>query len=200
MDAGGGGRTRERALWRAAHRYRDLCELGALFAQGEIARFPGWGRRGLDAESRPIAPALAALNRAGFLTLASQPGALEVEGRLPRRQRAFVFGFADDRASRALEPLARDASLAVSLAERGAPAPEPVAVVDLGGEPCAFAGGAPFEIELELFARECGRDAVDDLARMRFASAVDLVWGRERHLWQALSAAFGIPDPFARTS
>lgn len=188
-------RANERALWRSAQSYAELCELGARFAAGELGRFPGWGRRGLDAESAPFGPALAALNRAGFLTLASQPGVLEESGGLARRQRAFVFGFADEPAARALERLSRDPSLAVTFATRDAPAPEPVVVVDLGGEPCAFSGGAPFAIELELFARECGAAAVDELARMRFASAVDLEWGRGPHLWRALASAFGFPDP-----
>ena len=79
------------ALWLAARSFDDLCRLGARFCRGEIAAFPGWMAPELDDESGVLAPMLARLCDAGFLTLASQPGrpARPAHDGKPCVQRAF---------------------------------------------------------------------------------------------------------------
>src|SRR5262249_47035263 len=111
---------RARLAWRRARSFTELCRLGAAFVAGECAFFPGWGWRSLDDESAHIANELAAFHRAGFLTVASQPGRafLDERGRAIE-QRAFVCGFADDRAARALRALAPHGELSISLFRRG---------------------------------------------------------------------------------
>src|SRR5205809_465326 len=59
--------------WKRAASFAELCELGARFVESRVRSFPGWGAPLLDAESIPLIPRLARLNRAGLLTLASQP-------------------------------------------------------------------------------------------------------------------------------
>jgi hypothetical protein len=61
-------------IWQESETFEGLCELNARFMEGKIRFIPGWFGEGLDAESEPIAPYLAAFDRAGFLTVASQPG------------------------------------------------------------------------------------------------------------------------------
>jgi len=179
------------APWRAAATFADLCALGARFVSGGLERFPGWGAPALDVESDALVPALVGLNRAGFLTLASQPGRI---GRDPDgvrvRQRAFVFGFvSDDIAARlGAPPPAPGLALRVFRPGDGADA-EALPVSERDGVAHAFAGVPAFAEELALFAEDCGPAALAALARATFASAIDLEWGRERALWSFLARA-----------
>jgi hypothetical protein len=181
--------------WRDARTFEDLCDLGARFVEGSIDVFPGWGFPSLDRESDVIAPDLAALNRSGFLTLASQPAAIERQpDGVVRRRRAFVFGFVSDAVARRLEQRAgNDGEIEIRVFRRGRRHDDatPTAVGERDGEADAYAGYPAFAEELALFADACGADALAALARAPFASAVDLVWGRERALWDELARAVG---------
>ncbi|WP_157881130.1 DUF6919 domain-containing protein [Streptomyces griseoruber] len=65
----------DRRRWRSAHTVADLGELMALWLEGELRSWPGYMPGcGPDEETTHLIPSLAALNRAGFLTIASQPG------------------------------------------------------------------------------------------------------------------------------
>jgi hypothetical protein len=100
--------------WRAARDLSGLGELGALFVEGRLPAFPGWGAARTDEETDAIAPTLARLNRAGFLTLASQPGFEGLRAGRAARQRAFVAGFAGAAlATRLLSIRARGLELAL---------------------------------------------------------------------------------------
>jgi hypothetical protein len=70
--------TRAPLTWRSATTYADLCELTARWLERDIPEHPGYGEPGAetgpDPETEPLVPTLAALNRAGFLTIGSQPG------------------------------------------------------------------------------------------------------------------------------
>lgn len=180
-------RASERA-WRSARTFDELCVLGARFAAGELDCFPGWGFASLDPESEAIAPVLAALNRAGFLTLASQPGvaaALDHDAHV-RRQRAFVCGFATPTF---VAELARIASRSIAVRTHRDPRSRGrrIAVSTRGGVPYAFAGHNAIADELACFADPCDAAAVDELARAAYVSIVDLRWGRAAHLWTQLA-------------
>jgi len=170
-----------RSNWERARSFADLCELAARFVEGRERRFPGWGAARLDAESEPLVPVLAQLNRAGFLTLASQPGTLRgVDG---CEQRAFASGFcraADARALRA--PRLRRF-------RRGARGLAGVAVARKAGRARVLAGENAFESELELFAGAVGGRALAELERCVYWSAWDPVWGRGEVLWRELARA-----------
>jgi hypothetical protein len=168
-----------RSSWKRARSFEELCELGARFVEGREAFFPGWGAPRLDAESEPLVPVLAQLNRAGFLTLASQPGTRNgVDG---CEQRAFASGFCRAREARALR------ALAARCFRRGERGRAGVAVSRRGGRARVLAGHNAFESELELLREHVGAAAFGELARCVYWSIWDPVWGREEWLWRRLA-------------
>ncbi len=80
------------SLWAEAQSFNELCQLRAQLIEGENF---------LEAESTPLIPYLAALNRAGLLTTCSQPG----EDRGHSKQRAFVSGLASKEIAERIERL-----------------------------------------------------------------------------------------------
>ena len=165
-----------RSSWKRARSFAELCELGARFVEGREPFFPGWGARRLDAESEPLVPVLARLNRAGFLTLASQPGTLQgVDG---CEQRAFASGFcraADARTLGGRSYLRGDRSRAAVVVSRKR------------GRGRVLAGHDAREQELEIFRGTLGAEAFAELERCAYWSIWDPVWGREEHLWKRLA-------------
>jgi hypothetical protein len=178
----------DRAAWLAARTFEDLCRLGAAFVEGRNTYFPGWGWPVLDEESDEIAAPLAALQRAGFLTLASQPGRAPRAGHdgAPEAQRAFVCGCACDAAARALERGAAEPGLAIAIFRRGETGGARIPVSRRGGIAHAFAGYSAFEEELECFEGSLSPAAMRALEGSSYVSAIDLVWGRSSTLWSEL--------------
>lgn len=179
------------SAWRAARTFEDLLALGERFVAGELDAFPGWGANTLDVESIPLRERLRAFHRAGFLTVASQPGvasACEHDGSI-RVQRAFVCGFASAPAARALERLRSDAELHVGVFAHGSARGDELPVSTRGGVPYCFAGYDAFDEELECFSELCTPPALAALRECVYVSAIDLAWGREAHLFDRLSRA-----------
>ncbi len=178
--------------WRRAETFAELCDLGARFVHGELASFPGWGAAELDDESDALVPELELANRAGFLTVASQPGRPFQPGHDGRAwaQRGFVAGFASPAAERALAAAARERSLWWFTGPSEA---APAALAD--GTPYLFVGHDARAEELELFADALDPRALAALAGCAFGWFVDPVWGRRGALVAALRAAFGSPVP-----
>jgi len=178
--------------WRRAQTFAELCELGARFVRGELARFPGWGAATLDDESDALVPELARANLAGFLTVASQPGRPFQPGHDGRAwaQRGFVAGFASPAAERALAAAAAAHSLWWFT---GTAVAAPAALAD--GTPYLFVGHDAHADELELFADALDPRALAALADCTFGWLVDPVWGRRGALLSALRAALGAPAP-----
>jgi hypothetical protein len=171
-----------RTNWKRAQSFAELCELGARFVEGRERYFPGWGAPRLDAESEPLAALLARLNRAGFLTLASQPGTLRgVDG---CEQRAFASGFCRPLDERRLRAPRRRSF------RRGAHGRAGVVVSRRGGRARVLAGHNAFESELELFAGSVGAGALAELEGCAYWSVWDPVWGREEVLWRELARAW----------
>ena len=168
-----------RSSWKRAQTFAELCELGARFVEGRERSFPGWGAAHLDAESAALVPVLAQLNRAGFLTLASQPGTRR--GSDGCEQRAFASGFCRAADARKLR------GLRVRCFARGGPGRAGVAVTRKAGRARVLAGHNAFESELELFRGEVGERALAQLAESVYWSAWDPVWGREEVLWRELA-------------
>jgi hypothetical protein len=98
----------ERRLWAQARTLADIGELTALWLEGAIQSYPCYGGTP-DPETAPLVPVLAALNRAGVVTIASQPGfaGFGYDGAL-WEQRAAVETFAGS--DEAVEHLAGAAS------------------------------------------------------------------------------------------
>jgi hypothetical protein len=185
-----------RAAWRTARTFGDLCSLGAEFVEGRTAFFPGWGWSVLDEESDAIVAHLAVLQRAGLLTLASQPGRAPWPSHdgAPQEQRTFVCGFADERCARALAELRAEPEIKVDLFRRGESGGTRTAVSARGGIPHAFAGYSAFEEELACFAGQVSSEALEVLERSTYVSAIDLVWGRDSELWKSLRQALDPDD------
>jgi hypothetical protein len=187
------GMARER--WRRARTLDDLCRLGAEFVDGRIDFFPGWGSPTLDEESDAIAAHLARFQRAGFLTVASQPGGARAAtaDSASVLQRAFVCGFASERAARALASSCASPALSIALFDHAGGSGERAPVTLVGGVARVFAGYAAFAEELECFAGRVSDDALRALRSSTYVSAIDLEWGRNSELWpfldQALTAA-----------
>ena len=181
-----------RDVWRAARSFAELCERGALFLEGRLSSFPGWGAAETDAETDGAAALLARANRAGFLTLASQVGSAQraADGRAERR-RAFLLGFA----SPALEARLRG-RLGPELWVRSFGAREEggerIAVGERGHEPFLFAGFGAGPAELEIFADWIAPAALAELAATRLVWVVEPEWDRDDRLWGRLAGALGI--------
>ncbi len=170
-----------RSSWKRAQSFPELCELGARFIEGRERIFPGWGAPQLDAESLPLVPVLAELNRAGFLTLASQPGTLlGVDG---CEQRAFASGFCRAADARRLRRVGARCFRCGDRSRAG------VAVTRKAGRARVLAGHNAFASELELFRGAVGEQALAQLAECVYWCAWDPVWGREEVLWQKLERA-----------
>jgi hypothetical protein len=185
-------RETARAAWREARSFADLCRLGEAFVAGECAFFPGWGWHELDSESSDIARELGAFHRAGFLTVASQTGGTSIDANARHiEQRAFVCGFADERAARALRALCTRPDLSIALFRRGEVGGSNTPVSLHGGVAAAFAGTSAFEEELECFAEHVSADALAELERATYVSAFDREWGRDHELWTALAQVLG---------
>jgi hypothetical protein len=71
---------RDRDAWKSARTITDLGRLTARWLEGDLGDQPGC-LDGPSAETLPLIPVLAVLNRAGYVTTASQPGiALDGDG------------------------------------------------------------------------------------------------------------------------
>lgn len=174
--------------WREARDFSQLCELGARFLEGELPCFPGWGAPEVDQETDALVPLLAAANRAGFLTLASQRGAPAspgADGRTERR-RAFVCGFAAEGTAQTLEQLSADGELEVAREGRD------LTLGLRGQEPFLVVGADAAARELEIFAEYIHADALSALRNARYVCLADGTWGRDDRLWPKLARALGI--------
>ncbi len=174
--------------WREARSFSELCELGARFLEGLLPCFPGWGAPEVDEETDDLVPLLAAANRAGFLTLASQRGAPEspgADGRTERR-RAFVCGFATARAATELLRLTLAGELEV--AREG----EDQTLGLRGEDAFLVVGSGAASQELEIFAGYLDEEALSCLRDARYVCLADRTWSRDDRLWPGLAQALGI--------
>lgn len=169
--------------WKNAQSFAELCELGARFVEGRLDSFPGWGACALDEESLPLAARLARFNRAGLLTLASQPGRTpDAQG---YEQRAFASGFCLAHEAGRWHRL-RALGLAARCFRAGERGRAAVAVSRQAGAARVLAGHDARALELELFAGRIGPAAARELEECAYWSAWDPRWGREEALWSAI--------------
>lgn len=180
--------------WGEAQTFAELCELGARFLEGRVATFPGWGAATTDEETDEVAPLLARLNRAGFLTVASQraPGPVVAADGRPERRRAFVAGFAAKPLAARLARLeAEGLWLRRHLAWQAGGEAFPTA--ERGGEAFLVAGHGAGPEELDLFAEWIPGPALEELAHTAFLWIVEPEWDRDDRLWAALDRALATP-------
>lgn len=186
---------RHRNPWRSARTLADLGELTARWLEGDLDEVPGYGGPP-DEETRPLVPALAALNRAGYVTIGSQPGETGrgVDGGF-WEQRAAVDGLASGLLVWRIAGAAERAGLTVITHD---PAGRPrwgtrgqaVPVTREDGEDCTWFGAQVSRHHLSdswTGFGGCHRDAVRAVLRAYQVTVIDPEWGRPGLLWEVLS-------------
>ena len=176
------------AAWGRAEDFAALCELGALFVEGRVDSFPGWGADSTDEESDGVQDVLAALNRAGFLTLASgrgEPDREGADGRVERR-RAFVLGFAGVSVVERLKSL--EAELWIRDFGAREVGGEAVPVGTRGEDVFMEVGSGAGGVELEIFEGAVGKRALEELEEKRYVVLVGMEWGEDAGFWEKLRA------------
>jgi hypothetical protein len=173
------------AQWQAARTLADLGEVTARFLEGEIGETPSHLGPPV-AETTPLIPVLAAVNRAGFVTHQSQPGV--APGRGGSAQRANVSGFASDATFSRLMTLVAGAELVITAARGLAEDWQPSVVVTIvDGAPYTRDGGSERAGDLEYYYAEyCHPDAIKALCEAWQVTFIDPVWGRNDQLWPLL--------------
>jgi len=183
-----GMKRAEAARWSAAATLADLGELTAQWLEGNIRETPSYLGRP-DAETLPLVPVLAAVNRAGFVTDQSQPGCFE-DG---WAQRAAVTGFADDAMCDALAAACRDhGDLTFMAWKPGRWRTRSRNAVDVTW--CGRTAVTGFGIQLSRrFLRWeyrcCSRAAVAAVCDAWQVTIIDRQLGRNDLLWQVLELA-----------
>jgi hypothetical protein len=187
----------DRQRWKAARTLPDLAELMALWLEGRIDSRPGYQPRyGPDLESTDLIPVLAAANRAGYLTDASQPGAADTgfDGAW-WEQKAAVTGFvADSGLLRRLVAAAEAVGLHVVLHDLlDPPGTGDVIVTTRDGQPYTGFGQALSIKDLDLMWRGCHRQAVNAVAESTQLTLIDPEFGLSVRLWNVLGYIAGHP-------
>jgi hypothetical protein len=176
--------------WRTATTLRDLGALTARWLEGDITYLPAYLAAGPDPETDALVPFLAAANRAGFVTVWSQPGRPSGAN---RRQRAVIEGFCDEQlAERIIRGLVATDLVVLTGTSRTTDGPQvPVTLDD--GEPFTWAG-EPLTAEhvLQSYGEVCTQEAVDALLIARQLCVFDPTWGRDDVLWAELGRAIEI--------
>lgn len=190
-------------IWRDARSIGDLGGAMAGWLEGRIASQPGCST-GPDEETLPLVPALARMNRRGYVTTMSQPGdgGTAADGRW-WEQRAAVEGWISCR-NPLLGPFIRQARAAGLIVSAYGPGravgpSRGLTVSRCGDDPRTGAGGRQRRTGLPWI----GRHARRELALHGVALAViDPVWGRDSVLWPVLDEVIGYTtnDQGMRTS
>lgn len=179
-------------LWRDAKNFEELCELNARFIEGDIDFSPTHGASSLDEESKPLLMYLTALNRAGILTLCSQPG----EDYGHSKQRAYLDGLALKETASRLDRLSLTSDLYIMTTEPGRYKGCMMPVTIDGFRPHSWGGAATLDDETGIFPevlhfeKYCGESAMQELREAYQVCVIDLCWGRERYLWDVLADEF----------
>ena len=189
-------------LWQRAGTLADLAELTARWLQGDpdVGDHPGYPsepgeRPGPDPETAPLIPALVAANRAGLLTITSQPGVHQHTEHGPCLQHAAVEGWTIDAGLLAhLLAQADERGLLAIVHTLAAPAPlaRGFTVTYDCGEPFTVMGRPlPREAVEEEVLPDCGAAAVAQVLTGWFVTLIDPEAGRNDRLWPLLLASAG---------
>jgi hypothetical protein len=183
-----------RAGWRDAQTFDDLAELTARWLDGSIPVHAGYPGGPPDAETLPIAGLLAVVNRAGYLTICSQPGFDGMGCGRAVQQRAAVEGFVRDR--EALGGLLAMVAEQKFVAVVSAPGWRtwyrnviPVTRFDSGvgwKTYTSFGAALSRRAVADLIFRGCPMPAVREVCAGWQITIVDPEWGRDDRLWPAL--------------
>lgn len=183
---------KDRRRWKTARTFADLCQLMALWTEGQIKTWPGH-LGGPDPETTALVPTLAACNRTGYLTTCSQPG-LRGPGYdgLLWEQCAAVEGFiADEQLLTRLRSAAVSAGLTVVVHGGGRSVGPKKGITATRRDSRDY---TRFGMRLDrrhLTQQWPGihRDAFRQVAAAWQVAIIDPKWGRDDRLWPVLGRA-----------
>jgi hypothetical protein len=180
--------------WADVRTLEDLGEMTARWLEGVEPYHPSCGDGGPDDETAVLVPDLTALNRAGFVTEFSQPAEPLVDG---YTQRAAVSGFCREDVARRVAALGLATDLIVIAFPPGTEGGHYIPITITDYRPYTWAGRYGSG-ELAHLAEACAEEIVDELRRVWRIDVLDPQWGRDRYLWDHLSAAVirKIPSAF----
>ncbi|TCC33910.1 hypothetical protein E0H75_42410 [Kribbella capetownensis] len=176
--------------WAEAATFEDLCGLTAQWLEGELAFHPG-GYDEPDPETTELLPVLADLNRIGFLTEASQPGATDpgYDG-AGWQQRAAVQGYVTDETLRRVLALTAQTHglLYVVHDPSDRIRQDAVVVTTRAGRPyTVFGVWLPPSNTRMTYGSWCSREIGAVVNQAHQVTLIDPEWGREDVLWPALT-------------
>jgi hypothetical protein len=140
-----------------------------------------------DSETTPLLETLATINRLGYFTDQSQPGATIVDG---CGQRAFVSGFCSETVAAIIgrELLSTDL-VVITIPPVSAPAGQICVTID-GGDPFTWVGIAGSSHELaDQYLSETNEKFAALIASSWQVHVFDPQWGRNELLWDLLVSA-----------
>jgi hypothetical protein len=178
----------DRGVWRQATTLAAAGELTARWLEGASQYQRGTFAPGFDDETRPLAAALAELNRNGIFTKESQPG-IRTES---AAQRQYVTGFCSAAAATALLALSTRTELVTVAHAPGEASSAAIPVTLAGTEVTTVLGSSENPVEEEQ-VQDWADETNDALALLLsdswYVEVFDPAWGRNDLLLPEVLAA-----------
>lgn len=178
----------DRGVWRQATTLEAAGELTARWLEGGSSYQPGHFAPGSDDETKPIAGALAELNRHGLFTKESQPGIRAGDA----AQREYVTGFCSATIAGELLALSTRTELVTVAHAPGEASSAAIPVTLAGSEVTTVLGSSENPVEEEQI-RDWAVETNDALALLLadswYVEILDPVWGRNEVLLPAVLQA-----------
>jgi hypothetical protein len=178
----------DRGVWRQATTLEAAGELTARWLEGGSSYQPGHFAAGSDDETKPIAAALAELNRNGLFTKESQPGIRTGDA----AQRQYVTGFCSAGTAGSLLALSTRTELVTVAHAPGEASSAAIPVTLAGPEITTVLGSSENPVEEDQI-RDWADETNDALALLLadswYVEILDPVWGRNDVLLPAVLAA-----------
>jgi hypothetical protein len=184
------GRLRsDRGVWRQATTLEAAGELTARWLESRSEYQPGTFAPSFDEETRPIAAALAEINRNGLFTKESQPGIRADAG---HAQRQYVTGFCSAAAAAELVALSTRSELITIGHAPGETSRAAIPVTFDGDAVVTVLGSSESPVEndeLRDWSEETNETLALLLADSWYVEVLDPVWGRNDVLLPEVLAA-----------
>lgn len=178
----------DRGVWRQATTLEAAGELTARWLEGGSSYQPGHFAAGFDDETRPIAAALAGLNRNGLFTGESQPGLRSGTS----AQREYVTGFCSAEVAGELLALSTRTDLVTVAHAPGESSNAAIPVTLAGTEVTTVLGSSENPVDDDQI-RDWANETNDSLALLLadswYVELLDPEWGRSGVLLPAVLSA-----------
>ncbi|WP_427172285.1 DUF6919 domain-containing protein [Arthrobacter sp. 92] len=173
--------------WRNCTTLEGACELTARWLEGSFRYVPGYRVQQPAGQPGPMSQALADINRLGFLTDDSQPGAAISGG---YGQRAFVTGRCSEQSAATISALLVETELVVLVFPPGESGSGQICVTLEADREFTWLGrsGGP-SYSLEAYSDWSNETLAKALVDCFELQIFDPVWGRNSKLMPALQAA-----------